>query len=219
MNLTKVFALQNAGDLLARKRAVDRRLRALKTAFENAAPEESGYLLGKISAVEDHRDSSHKKIVTTLVHTRQEIRDAVDFPEEQTFLKGYLAGLETVLQLDRELFQEERSFILFLYAEDPDLREKYALALAAMDAFTPLCGQGLQYFLTGDAAALEEAIRTYGDSSEFLVTVLYGSGRLPSVETMRTLSAGRAECICLHKDTGTENLADILYKLLKTTAT
>lgn len=217
--ISQEFTARDAGQLLARNKAIDKRLESLNIAFQNADSEECPYLLGKISGLVDSRSVAHRKLVSAIVKTKQEMEEAVDFNEEQAYLKGYLHGIEIVLQIDRELYEQETNFIFFLYSESRDLLEKYLLAFRSVETFSELNGHGLQYYISADAVAISAEIERYKDGNQFLVAVLYDSEHLPSVSTMRTLAADRQQNIYLHKDSNEENAEKIIYKFLKKTCT
>lgn len=219
LKLSKSFALRNAGQILARMKAIDERVASLKTTYKNAALDECSHLLGKISGLEDNRNAPHKHIVDCLVDTKKELNEAVDFNEEQAFLKGYLHGTEIALNIDRDLFDEEINFIFFVYSENQDLLDKYRLALSSIKEFSELCGEGLQYYLSDDAEDICAQINNHNTTNEFLVVVVYESKCLPSIETMKALAADRHEDIYIHKDKGEENIGDLIFKFLVKTST
>lgn len=217
-SISKSFALRDAGQILARKRAIDQRINNLNIAYENASVEECPYLLGKISGLHENRSVNHRKLVNNLVETRNEITAAIDFNDEQAFLKGYLKGIETILEIDREVFEEQTDFIFFIYSEQQSFLDKYLLGFRAITAFSELCGTGLQYCLSSNAEDLSEKINTYQGTNEYIVVVIYDSASLPSVETMQKLSGNRQDCIYLHKDSGEENIEKLIYRFLEKTS-
>lgn len=219
LRISKNYALRSAGQLLARVKTVDQRLESLRIAYENSNTQEASYLLGKISGLRDHRTSSHKDMVDSLVSTRQDIRDAIDFNEEQAFLKGYLDGIEIALQIDREVYTEDVNFIIFVYSESEELLNKYRLVFRSIDAFSELSGKGLQYYLSSNADDICSNIERHQSSNQFITVVLYDAHSLPSVDTMQALASDRLECIYLHKDSEEDNIGKLIYKLLVKTCT
>lgn len=219
LRCSKNFIIRNAGQILARTKVIDQRLAALKIAYEHADLKECPYLLGKISALRDNRTALHKDAVKAMVETRQDLSNCIDFNEEQAFLKGYIHGIEIVLQIDREIYDEDTNFIFFIYSERQTLLDKYLLAFRSIDAFSELSGNGLQYYLSSSAEDICNAIDVYKTNNQFIVVVLYDAESLPDVKTMQTLASDRHDCIYLHKDLAEDNVAQLIYKFLAKTST
>lgn len=212
MRIPKTIVLKNTGRLIARVNMIDQQLEKLKNDYENAPVENSTYLLGQIAGIEDSRSFKHKEIIDLLVDTKRNLDDCHDF--EWIFYKGYIKGLEMVLQVDREIYKDTPNFVFFIYTESEDLFEKYRAAFYTTRCFKPLCGTGIQYFLTSDVKEIESGIEKYGKTNQYVITVVY-ERRAPSKETMENLAAGGTDFIYLHKDNDEENASDMIYKLIQ----
>lgn len=216
-NTNNVPVFLNAGKMLSRKKMVDSRLYALEQDLAEAAGDEIAFITGKLSAIRDSRGRSHRKIIKHCVEVKKEIRESKGFNTETDFLEGYLEGMEYILNLDRELFHTNVNFCFFLYSENEDLREKYQLALSAMEEFHEVGSKGIQYLVSDDHEEIRRQILNLDSETEYAILVVYNKNCLPSMEVMKELTDEKYDCVYLHKDNSEDNIARIITRVFKDT--
>ena len=220
MKLSKNFALRNAGKLFYRIRVVDKMIFELTEQFNNEARDKCTYILGKITALNENRDSPHTEIVKKCVSTKREINESYDFIDEYDFLWGYLKGLEIILNIDRGKFEVPINFVFFIYSEDQDVLDKYQMALELSDCFFHYdqTEETIRYYVSNDVYNISKKISLLNPYTEYIVCVVYTFDRKPNIETLQKLSLYKYESVFLHKENTEENVNKILINLLKKTS-
>ena len=137
--------------------------------------------MGKYDALTDNRASEHKSIVDNLVEAKKKIEqlDGEYYEEEIRFYKGYIDGLETLLEIDRSFFEKRNDVVLFLFSLDEDIRTRYELALKKSKRFSDLKGnKENKYYVSGDAEDIKAKALQLNDDVEFVIVVAYDKNSL-----------------------------------------
>lgn len=217
MKLSKKAAYSNAGRLYSRIKTIDSLLASLHEELNETPSEDSTFLLGKIAGIEENRTYLHRKLVEVCSSTKKEIKESAEYQEENVFLKGYLKGVIEILEIDRRGFDDPISFVLFVYAEDDDLLNKYRLVLSVTDAFSEFHEDGLRYYASSDADDICGKILGLTGETEYLVCIVYDKDGFPTVDTLQKLCFGKYHNVYLHKDRNEENIENIITKMLRDT--
>ncbi len=217
MKSSKRLIFSNAGRLYARYKKIDSLLGALDTELDKTPAEECTFLLGRIAGIEENRKHSHKKLIDSCVATKREIVESAEFPNENVFFKGYLRGIEDLLEMDRTEFKNPTDFVLFVYSEDDTLLKKYQLALSVMDVFSGFSEYGSRLYVSSNAEDICDRILNLNEKTEYLVYVVYTKDCTPEVGTLQKLCFDQYHNVYLHKDNNEENIEQIVTKLLRDT--
>ncbi|GAB4266284.1 hypothetical protein [Thermincola ferriacetica] len=89
-------------------------------------------LLGQIDGIEYGSEASHKKVIETLIETKNEIKelgyDQELFHLEINYLKGYIKGLETILKENRNHFAIKFPIMVLGFFEDENIMAIFKMA-------------------------------------------------------------------------------------------
>lgn len=211
---------QNAGEILTRYKRLDKLILQTKTELENCDNENNNYFIGKYDALTDNRASEHKSIVDNLVEAKKKIEqlDSEYYDDEIKFYKGYIDGLETLLEIDRSFFEKRNDVVMFLFSLDEDIRIKYELAFKKSKRFSDLNGnKDNKYYVSGDAEDIKAKAMQLDNDTEFVIVVAYDKNSLPNTEIMQFLSFAEDYNVFLHKVGKEENVEHIIKKTLRAT--
>jgi hypothetical protein len=206
----------NVGEMIARKREIDERANQL---MDNTA---DPFSFGQIDALREMRDTTHSKIVAKLVTIKKEIdniNDSQFLDFEEPYLRGYLNGLETILNIDRSLFGLQTNFVFFIFAMNESIADRYNFSFAANEDFVKFTNNGkrLQYYVTTTEEDLKNAIsRISGE--DFVVALVYEYGvSFPPLSLLEALSQVSREQIFLIRENENVSIDEIIKRVLKST--
>lgn len=211
---------QNAGEILTRYKRLDKLILQTKTELENCDNENNNYFIGNYDALTDNRASEHKSVVDNLVEAKKKIEqlDSEYYDDEIKFYKGYIDGLETLLEIDRSFFEKRNDVVMFLFSLDEDIRIKYELAFKKSKRFSDLNGnKDNKYYVSGDAEDIKAKAMQLDNDTEFVIVVAYDKNSLPNTEIMQFLSFAEDYNVFLHKVGKEENVEHIIKKTLRAT--
>lgn len=217
------YLSRDAGQLFIRNRYIESLISSLKNEINLACADDINFLFGKLDALTEGKGKLHKTLVEEIVEIKQKIsaaEDEDDLFNEITYLKGYILGIEEILNYDRKIFDSENSFILFVYSISEELISKYKLALSASDLFTDSDEiNKVRYRISTSADEICESIVALDENTEFAICVIYDRANLPSKEIMQQLSFGRnTNVYLLHDNESMKHSVDqIIKKMVKST--
>lgn len=217
------YKVENGGELFMRRRLLEAETgRAKQAAITCTVPEQTHFLFGRLSALVEYAEVSHKKIMDELIimkQKREEISGIASLHEEAEFCLGCIAGMQAILEMDRTIFRAKGPMYIFLYTTTEELAEKYSLAMAAVENVQPLGGKGrVQYMVSCDVNALLAEICPLDDTAEYALGIVYHKGGAPEMEVVNRLSDGTGSRLYLLPDNSESfNCEKIVRHVLRAT--
>ena len=220
--------IQNAGQRIIQNQKTDAYIRVLCEEYMSADqddPELLERIQGQIDAFLFSQSATHMETVEKVVQIKKIIRDIDDseyFDFELSYLQGYLSALETALSINRALFAERIPYVLILCCADPDILEKYTLALRCRSGILPYPSDAEVQYLT--VSAIDEAVERLesmqtadcecGEGPAISLLVLYAPGNAPAFESVSRLQTVNPKQVHFIQDTPETNASKILKKIL-----
>ena len=187
------YIYEDIGELYLRQRKIAKNITDIETMVqESDTPSKTTFLLGKLSALTDHRKTKHKKIIEELINTKKVLENNQYYDsilDEVEYVEGYIEGLTFLLNVDKELFNISPNFVLFIYATNDSLMQKYDLALSlhekmgAYDTDKPV-----RYYCSLAVDDICEKIANLDEETMNAVCVVYQGNSLPSKEMLQQLA-------------------------------
>lgn len=216
------YLYEDVGELYLRQRKIDDLIREAEDALKRTESlEKATFVIGEITALNDHRNSKHIKIVESIIEVKKALENHQYYDsilDEIEYVEGYKNGLNALLKLDRELFDASPNFVLFLYTTTEALRNKYDLAFSAfpkMGAYTS--GESIRYFVTMSADEICGEIVKLDRNTMNAVCVIYQEGSLPAKEIMQKLAFEKNDNVFLVCDKEEIQVSSIIRKIIRAT--
>ena len=221
--MKQFYLYSDAGQLFARSRYFDNEIEELKNEIKICEPTSMNFKFGRLDALLEGKCKLHKVLVDEIIEIKKQIEDNNEIDEifsEIEYLNGYLKGIEDILNYDRQLFENNSSFILFVYSMSEETISKYQLALYASDLFSDVDEPNkVKYYISTNVDKICERITDLEDNTEFAICVIYTKDYLPNKEIMQKLSFGRNGNVYLLRDNDAMKLSvqDIIKRMVKST--
>lgn len=214
------FTHKNIGELLTRYKKIDIIIRKTKEELNNCESEESNYILGKYAALTDCRSSSHKSIIDEVIESKKKIEslDNDYYEDEISFYKGYINGLELLLETDRSFFDDRNDIVVFLFSIDEDICTKYDLAFQHIKYFDNFESNGKnRYYVSNDVDDIKNKALDLADDTEFVIIIAYTKDSMPNTGIMQKLSFSEDYNVFLHKVKDGESIEQMIKRTVKAT--
>ena len=222
--MKQFYLYSDAGQLFIRSRYIDNAIEETKKEIQECEPASMNFNFGKVDALIDGKNKLHKTLIDEVIEIKKQIQESADEDEifgEIDYLKGYIKGIEQILNYDRQIFENNNnSFVLFLYSMSEETISKYKLALYASDIFSDVDEPNkVKYYISTSAEEICEKITALDENTECAICVVYTKDNAPDKDTMQKLSFGRNNNVYLLRDNDAMKLSvqEILKRLVKST--
>ncbi|MDO4756283.1 MAG: hypothetical protein Q4A54_08065, partial [Parabacteroides sp.] len=194
-----------AGSFYVRQKKLDAAIERVKAQLEPSEDiQKIDRLYGKLAAYSEMGNSKHSAILKKMTEIKQVVRNIDDseyFDFEIPFFRGYMTGLEDILNIDRDFHESNSGFALMIFSESREILQKYELYFSAIDRICPLSGDNKnQYALYDDTTALKRDSESLPKDMIAITIIVYEPSHLPAVETVKKLSTANSEDIYFIKD-------------------
>lgn len=217
------YLYENIGEMYLRQRKIDALIECAEDELQNMESlSEATFVIGKMAAFADYRNSRHVKIVEAVISSKKALENHQYYDtilDEVEYVEGYVDGLNELLKLDKELFKAIPNFVLFIYATSEELRNRYDLALSIYPEIGEFqSGRPIRYYVAMSADEICNEIIKLDNDTMNAICVVYQEDNLPTKEIMQKLAFEKNDNVFLVCDKGELKVSNIIRKIIKSTS-
>lgn len=212
-----------AGDLLSRRQRVLSLLEIIDKEIEAklSSDSDADYLIGRYDALKESANQSHLKLVKQLIITKQDAKQIEDISYldfEHAYLQGYASGLQTIINIDREVFKAEPQCTFLILCEDADYCNIIDNAFRLHREFAEHpSDSGLQFKIVSTLEDLIKYMELVDENDNYIVDIVTEEKACVNYEKFKELTTYSEDRIFLAK-CNSDNVEKIVNKLVKATS-
>lgn len=213
----------NVGEMYLRQRKIDDFIKKNEIELQDTrTPEATTFVIGKISALNDYRNSKHKKVIEAVIETKKSLENHQYYDsilDEIEYVKGYAKGLGILLAIDKELFDILPNFVLFIYATTEELKVKYDLALSLDSNLNEFNSESsVRYYISTSADDICDKIINLSSETTNAVCTVYQDNNPPAKEILQQLAFEKNDNVFLVCDKEETKVSNMIKKIIRTTS-